>query len=168
MEKYTNGDSVGLKVYSCEDEPKGSDVKEKFQFLVEQAMNSLFPEETIESTRIVRSDFLKSDLLKSVDRCLNRHGNKNDAVKFAKLKEKCNAFEETLNHKRFKEFLTFMVCTEANHNYLAVVSTDYKEVVILSDKGKLTCFVDSLGPEYADVYRQKQELFREILINENR
>ena len=42
-------DSAGLKIYTCDDEPKGETIREKCRDLAKRAIESLFPEETIES-----------------------------------------------------------------------------------------------------------------------
>ena len=157
-------DSAGLKIYTCEDEPMGNSIKEKCRSLVEQAMRSLLPEETVESMRMVRSDFLKSDLLKCVDRCLDRHANEYDFSKLTELKTKRDEFEVMLHQKRFREYYSLAVDLASGKNYLVAVSTDLREAVIPRDKFELSGFVDSLGPEFASVFKHKKELCREIIM----
>lgn len=156
-------DSAGLKIYTCDDEPKGETIREKCRDLAKRAIESLFPEETIESACQIWSDFLKTDLLKSVDHCIERHSDKHDYTKLAELKKKRTRFVEMLRHMRFREYYSLVVDIASNKNYLVTVSTDLKEVVIPRDKFELSIFVDRLGPEYAVVYKNKINLCRKII-----
>ena len=156
-------DSAGLKIYTCEDEPEGESLKEKCRCLVEQAMKSLLPEETVESVRLFWSDFLKPDLLKSVDSCIKKHSDDQDSTKLAELKKKRDSFKEMLRYKKFREYYTLLVDLVPNKNYLVVVSKDLKEVVVTTDKYELLNFVDSLGPDYVVVYKFKKDLCREVI-----
>ena len=151
-------DSAGLKIYTCEDEAKGETIREKCRDLVNRAIESLFPEETIESSYPIWSDFLKTDLLKSVDHCIERHSDKHDYTKLAELKKKRTRFVEMLRHMRFREYYSLVVDIAGNKNYLVTVSTDLREVVIPRDKFELSVFLDRLGPEYAVVYKNKIDL----------
>jgi hypothetical protein len=159
-----DADSAGLKIYTCEEEPMGDCLKEKCRSLVEEAMKGLLPEETVESMRMVRSDFLKSNLLKCVDRCLDRHGSGHDSTMSNALKTKRDDFEVMLHQKRFREYYSLAVDLASGKNYLVAVSTDLREVVIPRDKFELSGFVDSLGPEFASVFKHKKELCREIIM----
>ncbi len=157
-------DSAGLMVYTCEDEPEGNCLKEKCRCLVEQAMKSLLPEESVEGIRMVRSDFLKNDLFKCVDRCIERHVNECDSTRLEVLKNKRDEFEDLLHQNRFREYYSLAVDLASGKNFLVAVSTDLREVVIPRDKFELSGFVDSLGPEFAAVFKYKMELCREIIM----
>ena len=156
-------DSAGLKIYNCEDEPNGETIREKCRDLANRAIENLFPEESIESVCPIWSDFLKTDLLKSVDHCIERHSDKHDSTKLAELKKKCTRFDEMLHHMRFREYYSLIVDLASGKNFLVAVDTDLREVVIPRDKFELSVFVDRLGPEYAVVYKNKIDLCGEII-----
>ena len=157
-------DSAGLKIFTCDDEPKGETIREKCRDLVNRAIESLFPEEIIESVCPIWSDFLKTDFLKSVDHCIERHSDKHDYTKLAELKKKRTRFVEMLHHMRFREYYSLIVDLAGNKNYFVAVSTDLREVVIPCDKFELSVFVDSLGPEFVPVYKHKMDLLREVIV----
>lgn len=156
-------DSAGLKIYNCEDEAKGETTREKCRYVVKRAIESLFPEESIESVCPIWSDFLKSDLMKSVDSCFERKRNECDSTRLKKLKAKRDEFESLLHQNRFREYYSLIVDLASGKNFLVAVDTDLREVVIPRDKFELSVFVDRLGPEYAVVYKNKIDLCGEII-----
>lgn len=156
-------DSAGLKIFNCEDEPNGETIREKCRDLVKRAIESLFPEETIESVCPIWSDFLKSDLMKSVDSCFERKRNECDSTRLKELKTKRNVFKSLLCQNRFREYYSLVVDLAGEKNFLVAVDTDLREVVIPRNKFELSIFVNRLGPEYAVVYKNKIDLCGEII-----
>ena len=156
-------DSAGLKIFTCDDEPKGETIREKCRDLAKRAIESLFPEESIESVCPIWSDFLKSDLMKSVDSCFERKRNECDSTRLMKLKVKRDEFESLLHQNRFREYYSLIVDLASGKNFLVVVDTDLREVVIPRNKFELSIFVNRLGPEYAVVYKNKIDLCGEII-----
>ena len=156
-------DSAGLKIFTCNDEPNGETIREKCRDLVNRAIESLFPEESIESVCPIWSDFLKSDLMKSVDSCFERKRNECDSTRLKELKTKRDVFKSLLCQNRFREYYSLIVDLAGDKNFLVAVDTDLREVVIPRNKFELSIFVNRLGLEYAVVYKNKIDLCGEII-----
>lgn len=158
-------------VYTNNEEVPGSSIVEKCDYLTRKAMSSLFPDSKIVSCLFSESDYIKADLLASVDSSIN-HGKFEDKQFLESLKKKRNYFEEMLQHLRFKEYYEVTVGIqdeddENTTNYLMVViDMALEKVVITTDIDERTRFFYSLGPEYDSIYRFYRDLMMETVTKE--
>lgn len=147
-------------VFVSHENYQGLSNEDRFKHLAMAAMKKLFPEDKIVSIEQCRSNYIKTDLLATIDFLIQRRCGNNSAI----LKKR-DYFKEMLEHLRFKEYYNVRVGIEdkqeegaTNYIYLAV-DTEFKEVAISSYDIR---FIHSLGPEYDSIYRFFTDFRREI------
>ena len=148
-------DFTAPNVYVCKDKYEGMSDKDRCLSVAAAAMEELFPDDKVVSIEQCHSDFLKSDLIATIDHLLKvRHCNN------CMMLIKFDHFKKILQHLRFKEYYCVRVGIEdeqeegvINYAYLAV-STIFDEVSVMRDlSSDLSRFTNSLGPEYDSAYR---------------
>ena len=156
---------IAPNVYTNDCDVLGESVEEKCQHIVKMAMKELFPEDKIVSVEQCRSDYLKTDLLKTIDRIIKRKCDNNKTIQ-----EKRNHFKEMLEHLRFMEYYDVRVGIEDEReegaiNYVyAAVDINFCEVSIMRDfQADTRRFVRSLGPEYDSIRRYYIDLQSKML-----
>ncbi len=156
---------IAPNVYTIAGDVLGESVEEKCQHIAKMAMKELFPEDKIVSVELCRSDYLKSDLLETIDRIIKRKCDNNKTIQ-----EKRNFFKEMLEHLRFKEYYDVRIGIEDEReegviNYVyAAVDTNFCEVSIMRDfQADTHRFVRSLGPEYDSIRKYYIDLRMEML-----
>ena len=147
-------------VFVCQENYQELSNEDRCKNLAMAAMKELFPEDKVVSVEQYRSNYLKTDLLATIDFLIRRRCSNNKAIQ-----EKRNHFKNMLDHLRFKEYYNVRVGIEdklekgvTNYIYLAV-DTRFKEVAISSYDIR---FIRSLGPEYDSIYRFFTDFRREI------
>ena len=146
---------IAPNVYTIAGDVLGESVEEKCQHIVKMAMKELFPKDKIVSVEQCQSDYLKTDLLETIDRIIKRKCDNNKTIQ-----EKRNFFKEMLEHLRFKEYYDVRIGIEDEReegviNYVyAAVDTGFSEVSVMRDfQADTHRFVFSLGPEYDSIRR---------------
>jgi len=152
-------------LYVCKEDYHGVNNEGRCLYLAMAAMAELFPEDKVVSVELCRSDYLKSDILATIDHLIE--GRKKKSNKFQKKRKQ---LKEMLEHLRFKEYYDVRVGVEDEldegstyYVYLAV-DTACTEVCVRKDMysdGQRLYY--SLGPEYDTIYRFYTDFRREIL-----
>lgn len=152
-------------LYVCREDYQGVKNEGRCLYLAMAAMAELFPKDKVESVELCHSDYLKSDMLATIDHFIE--GRKKKSHKLLKKREK---FKEMLKLLRFKEYYDVRVGVEDEldesstyYVYLAV-DTACTEVSVRKDMySDGQRFYYSLGPEYDTIYRFYTDFRREIL-----
>jgi hypothetical protein len=152
------------RVYIYKKEYQGRNNMGRSLLLAITAMAELHPAKKIVSVERCHSDFLKSDLLATIDKLIKRRCKNNKAIQ-----KKRDYFKDMLEHLRFREYYNVRVGVEdeqdekvTNYIYLAV-DTKFEEVAM----SPYDCrFVRNLGPEYDSINNYFNNLRTEILSEE--
>lgn len=152
-------------VYTVIGDVLGESVEEKCQHIAKMAMKELFPEDKIVSVEQCQSDYIKTDLLETIDRIIKRKFDNKKAIL-----EKRDHFKEMLENLRFKEFYNVRIGIEdereegAINDVYAAVDTNFCEVSIMRNfQVDTRRFVRSLGPEYDSIRKYYIDLRMEML-----
>lgn len=144
--------------YIIKEEPIGDNYIQKSCYIARKAMQTLFPENKIESIKLTRSIFLKEDLFNSAFEKINDLRGMVDDSTFTKWIVNFNRLVSLLRHSAFKEYYTVdaEIKTEGSCNstklYKVAVSTIFDEVVIIRNEEE-KAFHRRLGPEYDAVIK---------------
>jgi hypothetical protein len=152
-------------LYVRKEDHHGVNNEGRFLYLAMAATTELYPEDKVVSVELCRSDYLKSDMLATIDHLIE--GRKKKSHKLLKKREQ---FKEMLERLRFKEYYDVRVGVEdeldegATYYIYLAVDTACTEVYVRKDMySDGQRFYYSLGPEYDSVHRFYIDLRREIL-----
>lgn len=156
---------IAPNVYTIAGDVLGESVEEKCQHIAKMAMKELFPEDKIVSVEQCQSDYIKTDLLETIDSIIKRKCDNNKTIRV-----KRDFFKEMLENRRFKEYYDVRIGIEDERekgviNYVyAAVDTSFCEVSIMRDfQADTHRFVRSLGPEYDSIRKYYIDLRMEML-----
>lgn len=153
-------------VYYPQKEVQGDTPKEKCERLAKEAMTHLFPEDEIASVEFRESDFLKADLLNTLQHLFELFLIKG---RDAELEDACNEFEKMLKTMPFKEHYTVIVGVYDHGdkgsilNYMVAIDLNFEEITIMRNIDERTHFFRSLGPNFDHIYNWKLRKTRELL-----